>query len=160
MKPNKNNRIMCPDCGRPKMYFETEKKARNFIRYNGEELLRENQTIDDLRAYYCPSCMGWHITSKPFRHSYTHNTDNLIRRYHKNIETPQERALRDTREIMIPMIEMYVKEQNVPTYKQLKKRLLNEYYKNNSALLTEQQKQAINTHFKRYFKETQQNTTE
>lgn len=30
MKPK--NRVMCPDCGRSKMLFETETKANNFIK--------------------------------------------------------------------------------------------------------------------------------
>ena len=28
------NRVLCPDCGREKMLFETEKKAKLFIEYN------------------------------------------------------------------------------------------------------------------------------
>ena len=45
-KPTKN-RIMCPECGRTKMLFETESKARNFIKFNGEDFGHENE----LRPY-------------------------------------------------------------------------------------------------------------
>ena len=33
-KPNKF-RVMCPDIGRQKMLFDTEEKAKNFIKFNG-----------------------------------------------------------------------------------------------------------------------------
>lgn len=83
MKPNSRNRIICPDCGRSKMLFETESKAKNFIKFNGEDILKDNQTIDDLRVYYCPSCCGYHISSKPYKPSYEHHTDNLINAFQK-----------------------------------------------------------------------------
>jgi ssDNA-binding Zn-finger/Zn-ribbon topoisomerase 1 len=34
MKPTRN-RVMCPDCGKAKMLFESEKKAKRFIEWNG-----------------------------------------------------------------------------------------------------------------------------
>ena len=74
MKPSK--RIMCPDCGRPKMLFETERKANGFIRWNGDELHVPEGC--ELRAYYCPSCCGWHISHQRHRMSYDQQTDNLI----------------------------------------------------------------------------------
>lgn len=52
-KPTKN-RIMCPECGRAKMLFESESKARNFIKFNGDDFGHENE----LRPYYCQSCGG------------------------------------------------------------------------------------------------------
>ena len=36
MKPK--NRVFCYDCGRPKLLFETEKKALNFIKFNADEI--------------------------------------------------------------------------------------------------------------------------
>ena len=36
-KPTRN-RVMCPDCKRMKMLFETESKARDFIKFNGNEI--------------------------------------------------------------------------------------------------------------------------
>lgn len=86
MKPNDRNRILCPDCGKSKILFGSERKATNFIKYNGKDILKENQTIDDLRVYYCPSCGGWHITSKPYKKSYSYRTDNLIKAYTKDME--------------------------------------------------------------------------
>jgi hypothetical protein len=83
MKP-KNDKPFCPDCGRPKMLFETERKAQNFIKYNGQDILRDGQTIDQIRVYYCPSCCGYHITTKPFKESYNHRTENLIKAYKKS----------------------------------------------------------------------------
>lgn len=59
MKPK--NRIYCNACGRSKMLFETEKKALLFIKFNSEEILEDNE-ITPTRAYYCESCMGWHVT--------------------------------------------------------------------------------------------------
>lgn len=70
---------MCPDCGRMKMLFETEKKAENFIKFNGEEICDDPST---LRVYYCPGCAGYHISSKPHKKSYDHSTDKLIERFH------------------------------------------------------------------------------
>lgn len=80
MKP-KNNRVMCPECFRQKMLFETQKQADNFIKWNGEDIDTHG---GELRSYYCPSCGGYHITSKPFKESYLHNTENLIKRYEKD----------------------------------------------------------------------------
>jgi len=82
-KPTKN-RIMCPECFKQKMLFETQKKADNFIKWNGENIDTHG---GKLRSYYCPACGGWHISSKPYKESYKHNTENLIKRYEKDIET-------------------------------------------------------------------------
>jgi hypothetical protein len=61
MKPTKN-RVLCKDCGRKKMLFDTEKKAQNFIRFNNEEIQAESGYSPE-RSYYCLFCGGWHITS-------------------------------------------------------------------------------------------------
>lgn len=61
MRPTKN-RIFCPKCHFSKMLFETKQKAENFIKYNTKEILEENGTAP-VRAYYCPSCGGYHVTS-------------------------------------------------------------------------------------------------
>ncbi len=63
MKP-KHNRVMCPDCFRQKMLFETQKQADNFIKWNGDDI---DTNGGELRSYYCKCCGGWHITSKPHR---------------------------------------------------------------------------------------------
>lgn len=73
MKPSKN-RVMCPDCGRTKMLFDTQKSADNFIKFNGHEI------IDDpsrLRSYYCDACGGYHITKAKFAPS-VNRTEKLI----------------------------------------------------------------------------------
>lgn len=62
MKPTKNRRI-CPDCGRMKTFFETEKAALKFIEYNSAEIIKEGGYAPK-RAYYCDLCCGWHVTSR------------------------------------------------------------------------------------------------
>lgn len=63
MKPTRN-RIFCYGCHRPKMLFETQQKADNFIRYNSETILTEHKKAP-VRSYYCEMCGGWHVTSNP-----------------------------------------------------------------------------------------------
>ena len=63
MKPKKNH-IYCPAAGRSKMLFESESKARNFIKFNAEAILNENNHAP-MRAYYCETCCGWHVTHRP-----------------------------------------------------------------------------------------------
>lgn len=87
MKPNKQNIIICPDCGKPKLQFQTEQKALNFIKYNGQDIIKDGQTIENLRTYYCPSCCAYHITSKPYKEYYRHNTDRLIKAYKQDLQT-------------------------------------------------------------------------
>jgi hypothetical protein len=62
MKPTKN-RIFCPDCGRPKMLFESEKKANTFIKFNKAEI-QEESNFSPERSYFCIACNGWHVTSR------------------------------------------------------------------------------------------------
>ena len=78
MKPK--NLIWCPDCGKPKQLFETEKKADNFIKYNGGDIDTNGCA---LRPYYCPACCGWHLSSKEHKASYDSQTDRLIESYNK-----------------------------------------------------------------------------
>lgn len=63
MKPTKN-KIFCVACKRPKMLFESQAKADNFILYNKEEIEEENGKAP-VRSYYCRLCGGWHVTSNP-----------------------------------------------------------------------------------------------
>ena len=85
------NRIMCPDCGRAKMLFETEAKAKNFIKFNGDDIHHDGE----LRVYFCPACGGYHISSKEYKKNYDSNTDKLIAAYKqiKNVPTVQELIL-------------------------------------------------------------------
>lgn len=74
-------RVMCPDCQRQKMLFETEKKALNFLKFNADNL---RYTTDHMRAYYCEACGGWHITSKEYSTKFEGRTDKLIEAYKKD----------------------------------------------------------------------------
>ena len=80
MKPTKS-RVMCPDCGKQKMLFESEKKANTFLKFNEEEVNPDGTR--EMRVYYCPACCGYHISS----HEYNgdgRSTDRLIDCYHKD----------------------------------------------------------------------------
>lgn len=61
MKPT-NNRIYCLSCRRPKMLFESEAKANNFIKFNRADILKESHRAP-VRSYYCNLCGGYHVTS-------------------------------------------------------------------------------------------------
>ena len=74
------NRVLCPDCGREKMLFETEKKANLFIEYNWESLTDDK---DKLRVYYCPGCCGYYISSHKYKGD-NRNTERLINNYNKD----------------------------------------------------------------------------
>lgn len=75
---------MCPDCGRPKMLFETESKAKNFIKFNGSDV----EYRGELRTYYCPACGGYHISSKEHKKNYDSQTERLIDAYRKMKNMP------------------------------------------------------------------------
>ena len=57
------HRVFCPSANRQKLLFETERKALNFIRYNGDAIEKENG-YRPIRAYYCACCGGYHTTSQ------------------------------------------------------------------------------------------------
>lgn len=82
MKPK--NRVMCPDCGRQKLLFETEKKAETFIKFNGNEI---SDNPSKLRVYYCPACCGYHISSKQHYDGYDHRTEKMLERYYRDKKT-------------------------------------------------------------------------
>lgn len=88
MKPTRN-RVMCPDCGRAKMLFESECSARNFIKFNGDDIDTHG---GKLRVYYCPACCGYHISSKPYKEGYSYRTENLIKRYKEDIENSKKKV--------------------------------------------------------------------
>lgn len=62
MKPTKNH-CYCPACREFKMSFQTEKEAYGFIEYESGNILEENGYCP-IRAYKCPICGCWHLTSK------------------------------------------------------------------------------------------------
>lgn len=75
MRPNDKNRIMCPDCGRPKMQFESERKAQDFIKWNADDFENGGES---LRAYYCKACCCWHVSHKRYYKGYGRQFDNKI----------------------------------------------------------------------------------
>jgi len=83
MRPTKNQ-FFCPECGRTKMRFETEAKALNFISFNGEEVRNESgKTLT--RAYYCNTCLCWHLTSSERPAYYRPSVvDRMINTQHRN----------------------------------------------------------------------------
>ena len=80
MKPSKS-RVMCPDCGRQKMLFESEKKAQNFLKFN-EEAINPDGTRE-MRVYYCPACCGYHISSHQYKGN-NRKTDKIIEKYRED----------------------------------------------------------------------------
>ena len=78
MKPK--NRVMCPDSMKQKMLFESERKANDFIKWNGGEIDTHGGV---LRAYYCPACCGWHITHKEHNKAYDNRTERLITAFNR-----------------------------------------------------------------------------
>lgn len=61
MRPT-NNRVYCIGCKHPKMLFETQTKADNFIKFNRDEIASSSEKVP-ARSYYCSFCCGWHVTS-------------------------------------------------------------------------------------------------
>ena len=125
-KPTKN-RVMCPECFRAKMLFDTQKQADNFIKWNGEDIDTQG---GELRSYYCKACGGWHITSKPPKAHYEHSTETLINRYKKDT------VLNDSKIVELPELSEKAKNilDNLPKNVNSKTKLrtyLNEYFKEN-----------------------------
>ena len=69
---------MCPECGKPKMQFETERKANDFIKWNSDEMETGGKS---LRVYYCKACCCWHISHRQYRKGYGRTLDNKIKTY-------------------------------------------------------------------------------
>lgn len=62
-KPGDKNLIFCPQCGRSKLQFKSLKSAYNHIKWNSNEIYRENGKAP-VRAYWCDDCCCYHVTSK------------------------------------------------------------------------------------------------
>ena len=77
------NRIMCPDCGKQKILFESESKANNFIKWNKDDI----ENGDKLRTYYCSACCGWHISHQKYHKDMEGRTDKMIEAYNNLKET-------------------------------------------------------------------------
>lgn len=93
MKPNKIRRF-CPDCGRVKAVFDTEKAAKMFIEYNGDDIMANGGYVPT-RVYYCDLCCGWHVTS---RKNYEHKSlarltvDTVMQRNREKEQKKKEKA--------------------------------------------------------------------
>ena len=84
------------------MLFKTEAEALRFIQYNSEAIKTESGTAP-VRAYYCESCCGWHVTSLEQGHEKKNTEKIASKRYqirklnvHKildNVETLITRAI-------------------------------------------------------------------
>lgn len=79
---------MCPDCGRPKMQFESEKKALNFIKWNADDFESGGES---LRAYYCEACCCWHISHKQYRSGYGKDLNNKIEAFKQQKSSSNKR---------------------------------------------------------------------
>jgi hypothetical protein len=71
---------MCPDCGKQKMLFETERKAQDFLRWNADEIAGG----ESMRPYYCNACCGWHLTHVRHREEYDSRMDERISVYRES----------------------------------------------------------------------------
>ena len=78
MKPT--HRIFCPDCGKQKMLFETERKAHDFLKWNASEI----EGGEHLHPYYCKACCGWHLTHVAHRDEYDVRMDERISAYRES----------------------------------------------------------------------------
>ena len=58
--------------------FKEEQNALNFIKFNAEKWC-DNSPV---RAYYCPVCMGWHLTSKEGESYENPIINKVIEQYH------------------------------------------------------------------------------
>lgn len=92
MKPTKN-RVFCKDCGRQKMLFESEKKAENFIKFNGAEI-EEESGFKPERSYYCVYCAGWHVTSHKELVNIKSRTEKVVESFKESVEFFREEKKR------------------------------------------------------------------
>lgn len=132
------NRIMCPDCGRPKMFFETEAKAKNFIKFNGSDVEHKGE----LRTYYCPACAGYHITSKEYKRNYDSQTDRLIEAYKKQIKVPMIQELNLINELYEHIVSF-----NVMTRKAINARLQTDEFSKYSEKIKQEAKRRFYINF-------------
>ena len=78
--------VFCPECGRSKILFETEKKANLFLQYNSDDIAHSNRYgKKPVRSYYCKVCGGWHVTSvKENLYQDYSLTDRVVSSYHQD----------------------------------------------------------------------------
>lgn len=102
------NRIMCPDCGRQKILFESEAKANSFIKWNKDNI----ENGDKLRAYYCPACCGWHISHQKYHKDMEGRTDKLIEAYNNQKKKHSEYEYQLIDELYNKLIELDLHNRN------------------------------------------------
>lgn len=102
MKPK--NRVMCPSCGRAKMQFENEQKAKKFIEFNGEKITNDTSK---LRVYFCEGCGCYHITSKPYNTKYETAVERLITAFKEDVKNSEKIRYID---------ELYIFFNNLPSH--------------------------------------------
>lgn len=129
------NRIMCPDCGKQKMFFESESKANNFIKWNKDII----ENGDKLRAYYCSACCGWHISHQKFHKDMEGRTDKLIEKYNKEKELEK---LKNNPFVNIHIEELYqeIKKHNLQDRKSINKLLYKPEYSHYSQFVKQEAK--------------------
>lgn len=57
------HRVFCLSARVPKFQFDTKQKAILYLKYNAQEI-GDHTGVYPCRAYYCPSCCKWHVTSQ------------------------------------------------------------------------------------------------
>lgn len=84
--PKPSNRLFCPQCGKFKLQFETERKALMHLEYNSDSFNDKRP----VRVYYCTACCAFHTTSninfdkiKDNYNIYEH-IDSIASKYHFN----------------------------------------------------------------------------
>ena len=82
------NRAYCPESGKPKILFETESKANTFIKFNSNDI----ENGESLRPYYCISCGGYHVSSKPIKRHKISRSEKVIALY-KDMKDTRQRLL-------------------------------------------------------------------
>lgn len=79
MKPSRS-RAYCKDAQRSKIFFETESKAKNFIKFNHAEMIKESG-FAPTRCYYCIACDGWHVSSSRRFKNAANKTELVIKAF-------------------------------------------------------------------------------
>lgn len=90
------HQIFCPDAGKPKLLFESESKALNYIKFNAEEI-EANNGFAPCRAYFCQCCAGWHVTHNKGYTSGRASTDAVVRKYHEQKQHIKEQKAEENR---------------------------------------------------------------
>lgn len=74
--------------------FETERKAKDFIKWNWEDIQEYSGRIPT-RVYYCECCGGWHTTSSPKKNVQS-KTQSVIERFKEDKKAFKRRNVEDS----------------------------------------------------------------